>query len=154
MAANTGRTVKKWTSFHIDDSGGTLREIEVNSVNGVGLTHEEVDQTSFGDAIKNALPGHASCTINIAGPIDTTADTGSHPVLSGVTGGVTPLSLDVRIGIRQAWEDGEPQFGITSSATSGFLVRDYIVSPDGNSYSAVCYMMGPTAPAWATSAET
>ena len=154
MAANTGRTVKKHTTFLIDDSGGTLREIQVSSINGVGLTYDEMDVTSFQDAIKNALPGHANCVINISGPLDTTASTGNHIVLSGVNGGVTPLSLDVRIDIRQAWEAGEPQFGITSSATSGFLVRDYIVNPDDATFSATCYVMGGTAPAWGTTAET
>ncbi|MBW2570279.1 MAG: hypothetical protein JRE47_13180 [Deltaproteobacteria bacterium] len=153
MAANTGRTNKKWTTFNIDDSGGTLRQIKVSSINGVGLTYDAADVTAFSDAIKNALPGHANCIINISGPIDTTADTGNHVVLSGVNGGVTPLSLDVKIGIRQSW-DAEPQFGMTSSATSGFLVRDYIVNPDDSTFSAVCYVMGPTAPAWGVAAET
>ena len=153
MAANTGRTHKKWTEFHIDDSGGTLRQIKVSSINGVGLSYDEHDVTAFSDSIKNALPGHASCVLNISGPLDTTADTGNHVVLSGVNGGVTPLSLDVKIGVRHAW-DAEPQFGITCSGTSGFLVKDYIVNPDDMTFSATCYVIGPTAPAWGVAAET
>lgn len=155
MTANTGRTVSKWTAFLVDDSAGTLRSIAVDSINGVGLTYDEVDLTAFFDAVKGVLPNHPDCVIDIEGPFDTTASTGSHTVLSGIAGGVTPLSLDVQIGIRHAWESGEPQFGLTSSSTVGFLCTEYTVDPGTGKYKAKFRVFpGSSAPAWGTSAET
>jgi len=161
MAAQTGRTTQKWTTFNVDDSGGTLRTIPVDSINGVGLTYDEVELTAFMDAIKGALPAHPDCVITITGPFDTTVVaaagslSGSHTVLAGIDGGTTPLTLDVQVGIRHAWESGEPQFGITSSSTAGFLCFDYQADVNSGKYSAKFRMYpGSTAPAWGTAAET
>jgi len=155
MTANTGRTVSRWVAFLVDDSGGTPRNIPVNSINGVGLEYPEKDLTAFTDALKGVLPETPECVIEIEGPFDTIANTGSHTVLSGIAGGVTPLTLDVQIGIRHAWESGEPQFGITSSATSGFLCTSYKVNVNDGTYSAKFNMYpGSSAPAWGTAAET
>lgn len=154
MTANTGRTVSKHVQVLIDDSSGTLREIAVNSINGLGLTQEGVDLTAFMDAIKGELPNMPDFKCTIGGPLDTTASTGSHTVLSGVAGGVTPLTFDVRIGIRHEWEAGEPQFGITSDASNGVLVRNYQVDPSAMTYSAEIYMFpGSSSPAWGSAAE-
>ena len=161
MAAQTGRTTQKWVSFNVDDSGGTLRTIPIDSINGVGLTYDQVELTALQDAIKGALPAHPDCVIEITGPFDTTAVaaagtlSGSYTVLSAIVGGVTPLTLDVQIGIRHAWESGEPQFGITSSATSGFLCFDFQPDLNTGKYSASFRMFpGSSAPAWGTAAET
>ena len=161
MTANTGRTTSKWVSFNVDDSAGTLRTIPVDSINGVGLTFDEVELTAFQDAIKGVLPAHPDCTITITGPFDTSAAaaagtlSGSHTVLSGINGGVTPLTLDVQVGIRHAWESGEPQFGITSSAANGFLCTDYQVDVNAGKYSAKFRVYpGSVAPAWGSAAET
>jgi hypothetical protein len=155
MTANTGRTTSKWTAFLVDDSAGTPRNIPVDSINGVGLTYDEVDLTAFVDAIKGALPAFPNCTITITGPFDTTATTGSHTVLSGIVGGQTPLTLDVQVGIRHAWESGEPQFGITSSTANGFLCTEYVADVNAGKYSAKFVMFpGSVAPAWGTAAET
>ena len=161
MTANTGRTTSKWVSFNVDDSAGTLRTIPVDSINGVGLTFDEVELTAFQDAIKGVLPAHPDCTITITGPFDTSAAaaagtlSGSHTVLSGINGGVTPLTLDVQVGIRHAWESGEPQFGITSSAANGFLCTDYQVDVNAGKYSAKFRVYpGSVAPAWGTAAES
>jgi hypothetical protein len=155
MTANTGRTSSKFVKVLIDDSGGNLREIPVDSINGLGLTYDEQDLTAFMDAVKGALPGIPSFSCTIGGPFDTTANTGSHTVLSGVSGGTTPLSFDVRIGILHTWEAGEPQFGITSSSTAGVLVRDYQVDLSSMKYSATIYMFpGSSAPGWGTAAES
>ena len=161
MTANTGRTVSKWMDFRVDDSAGTLRSIPVNSVNGVGLDYPFKDVTAFQDALKGVLPEQPDCQIEIKGPVDTSAAatagtlSGSHTVLSNLAGGNTPLSLDVQLGIRQAWESGEPQFGISSSSTSGFLCSSYIVDVNSMEYTAKFAMFpGSSAPAWGTSAET
>ena len=159
MAAQTGRTTTRWTDFRIDDSAGTLRSIPVDSINGVGLTYDEVELTAFQDALKGVLPGHADVVITITGPFDNSAAaaagtlSGSHTILSAINGAQTPLTLDVQVGMRHAWESGEPQFGITSSATSGFLCFDY--QQQGEKYSAKFRMFpGSSAPAWGTAAET
>ena len=159
MTAQTGRTVTKWTDFQIDDSGGTLRSIPVDSINGVGLVYDEVELTAFQDAIKGALPGHPDSVITITGPFDNSVVaaagtlSGSHTVLSAIDGAATPLTLNIEVGMRHAWEAGEPTFGITSSATSGYLCFDY--QQQGEKYSAKFRMFpGSSAPAWGTAAET
>ena len=159
MTAQTGRTTNKWTDFRIDDSAGTLRSIPVDSINGVGLTYDEVELTAFQDALKGVLPGHADVVITITGPFDNSAAasagtlSGSHTILSAINGAQTPLTLDIQVGMRHAWESGEPQFGITSSSTSGFLCFDYQMQ--GEKYSAKFRMFpGSSAPAWGTSAES
>lgn len=161
MTAQTGRTVKRYTNFYVDDSAGTLRLIPVDSVNGVGLDYEEVDLTAWLDQVKGVLLDTPDCTITISGPFDNSAaDTpptasGSHTVLSGIDGKNVPLTLDIQIGIRHAWEAGEPQFGITSSATNGFLCKSYSVDPSTGKYSATFRCAaGSIAPAWGTAAET
>lgn len=56
------------------------------------------------------------------------------------------------MGIRHAWEAGEPTFGITSSATSGYLFKDF--TTDGIKITATFNVFGPTAPDFATAAHT
>lgn len=155
MAPQTGRTTSQWTVFKVDDSSGNLRQIQVSSINGLSLVYPSEDKTAFGDAIRSVLSGTPECTITITGPVDNTASTGSHIVLSGIAGGVTPLTLDVQVGIRHAWEAGEPQFGITSSAANGFLCRSYKIDAPSMTYTAEFNMFpGSAAPAWGTDAET
>jgi len=155
MAAQTGRTVPKHQSFHIDDSGGTLREITgFTSISGTGLDYEDMDVTALADAIMNSLPGQPDLTLTVNGRFDTTATTGFHTVFSALAGVATPLSFDLRIGMRQTWESGEPQFGMTSSATSGVWVKSYTLADNGIDATAVLRVFGGTAPAWGTAAET
>ena len=133
----------------------------MDSINGVGLDYPERNLTAFQDAIQGALPETPNCVITISGPFDNSAAatagtlSGSHTILNGINGGNTPLTLDVQIGIRHAWESGEPQFGITSSAANGFLCRKYDVDIESMRYTAVFGMYpGSIAPAWGTAAET
>jgi hypothetical protein len=155
MATQTGRTPNKWTTVKIDDSGGTLREIAVSKIGEVGLTYEEKDLTALIDAIKGVLLGMPDFTTTLEGPVDTTATTGSHVVLSGVNGGNTPLSFGVFVGMRHVWESGEPVFGITSTTANGVLVNDYKVNFDSMTYKATIKMANASAaPAWGTTAIT
>ena len=155
MATQTGRTVPKWGALHLDDSGGTLRTIVgVKSINGVGLAYDETDVTGLFELIKNSLPAQADLTVAITGHMDNTADTGFHTVFSAINGLYTPLSMDIQIGIRHAWESGEPQFGITSSASSGMWCSSYVVDISSMEATATLKVYGSTAPAWGTAAET
>ncbi len=150
MAANTGRTSVKYIEVHLDDSGGTLRDLSsyVSDIGSVGLTSDTQEVTAYGDGSKNVVIGHPGAPLTIGGPFDTVA----HGYLTGVNGTGTALSLDIRIGIRHAWESGEPQFGITSSSTSGYVCHGY--TTDGVTWSAQLDVFGSTAPAWGTAAET
>lgn len=161
----TGRTVSKWVRFVVKDSGGTLREIPISSLSAVGLVYDEQDIEAYQDAIKGALPNHPDAPIEISGPFDTTAATtvaasgvaptlsGSHTVLNGVNGANTPLSLGVYFGIRGYWATGDPVFGITSSATAGYLCFSYVVDTGNMTYKAKFRLFpGSTAPAWGTAA--
>lgn len=162
MAAQTGRTVAKWCKFRVDDSAGTIRDIPINSINGVGLTYDEVDLTAFQDAIKGVLVGHPDLTLTITGPFDTSAAqapstsgqaaalSGSHTVLSGIVGGNTPLGFAFYTGIRHNWETGEPVFGLAASSANGLICTEYMVNPDGT-YSAKFRMAaGSAVPTWGT----
>lgn len=167
MAANTGRTVKRWTRFIITDSAGTLREIPIDSINGVGLDYPMAELTAFQDALKGALPDTPQCEITIGGPFDTTAAasvaasgaapvlSGSHTILAPLAGLATPLSLGVYIGNKHYWETGESVFGISKTSTSGFLVFQYQADPGNGKYTAKLGMFpGSSAPAWGTAAVT
>lgn len=161
----TGRTVSKFFKFQIKDSGGVLRDIPVNSVNGIGLTYEEVDLTAFQDAVKGFLPNQPDFTLTISGPFDNRAAqaastsgqaaalSGSHTVLAPLNGALTPLSFACYFGIQAYWSTGDPVFGLASSSTNGVLVFDYQVDPSNMTYSAKLRLFpGSAAPAWGTSA--
>lgn len=152
MTANAGRTHAKHITVKLDNSGGTLTDITAytNSIGTISLAYETQDVTAFSDGTKNIVIGQPTASLTIGGPFDTVI----HSHLAGINGGVTPLSLDIQIGIRHAWEAGEPQFGITSSSTSGYLCHDYTVDMSANTWSATLDVFGATAPAWGTSAES
>jgi len=151
MAAQTGRTTFKYAEFHVDDSAGTLTQLtDLMGLSVVGLEYDEVDVTAWADAVKNALPGHPDAPIVARFRFSTTVF--SH--LSGIVGGLTPLSLDIQFGIRHAWEAGEPQFGITSTTTSGYICTAVRINPDDMTVEARFVVMGSTAPAFGTAAET
>ena len=136
----------------VDNSGGTLTDISayVNNVGTIGPSYETQDVTAFSDGSKNVVIGQPSLPLTISGPFDTVI----HAHMIAIVGGVTPLSLDIRVGIRHAWEADEPQFGITSSATSGYLCTSYSVDMSSNTWTAQFDVFGPTAPAWGVAAET
>jgi hypothetical protein len=151
MTANTGRTLSRNTNFLFSD--GAMRSLPVDTINGVGLQYEEVELTAFLDTIKGVLLNTPDCQIDISGPFDTAANS-AHAVLSAANGVMTPRSLDVQVGIRHAWETGEPQFGITATATSGFICTSYLFDPSSGKYTARFRLMsGSSAPAWGTAAE-
>ena len=158
------RATFKNVMFIIDDVGGTLRHIPINSLSVVGVTYDEQDLTAWQDAVKGALPTMPDAVIEWGGPFDDAGAvavaaglSGSHTVLSDINGGVTPLTLDVRFGMGgAAWVDTvDPQFGITSSADDGYLVTKYVVDPSSMTYSARAVLYpGSILPAWGVDDET
>lgn len=150
--ASTGRTHAKYIQVFVDDSGGTLTELTayVNNIGTVGPTYETQDVTAYSDGAKNIVIGQPSLPLTLSGPFDTVV----HAHMIAIVGAVTPLSLDIRVGIRSAWDAGEPQFGITSSATSGYLCTSYAADLNSNTWTATFDVFGATAPAWGVAAET
>lgn len=151
MTANVGRTHSKHITIKLDNAAGTLTDITAytNTVGTVGLTHETQDVTAYSDGVKNVVIGQPTASLNIGGPIDTVI----HTQMTAINGAVVPLSLDIQFGIRHTWEAGEPQFGITSSATSGYLCHSYMLDPNANTWSAVLDVFGSVAPAFGVAAE-
>ncbi len=100
----TGRTVAKYFKFQMEDSGGVLRDIPVNSANGIGLSHEEIDVSAFQDTVIGALAGQPNFVLDISGPFDNTAaqaasGSGAAPALSGSHIVVEPVNgLGVPLG--------------------------------------------------------
>ena len=152
MTAQTGRTNARWLGVFLDNSSGTLTDLSsyISEVSQFGLTYDTTDVTAFADAVKNITIGKPGAPITLTGPLDTTLIT--H--VSAINGVSTPLTLDLRMGIRHAWEAGEPQFGITSSSTVGYLVTSFMVDWNNNKWTATLDVMGATAPAFGTAAET
>jgi hypothetical protein len=152
MTANVGRTHSKWLTVKLDNSGGTLTDITAytNSIGAFGLTYDTQDVTAFNDLVKNVVIGQPASQITLGGPIDTVII--SH--MTAICGTGQPLSLDLQMGIRHAWESGEPQYGLSMSSTSGFVLYDFKVDPAANTWSASLDVFGPTAPAFGTSAES
>jgi hypothetical protein len=150
MAAKTGRTIESvYTQFWLDNSSGTLTNLSAycSGVGAVGLDRKTVDVTAYSDGVYNFLADKPTAPLTITFPLDTVVITHLSALNSN-----TPLSLGIYYGIRQAWESGEPTFGITSSATSGYISLGFTVS--GGVITANFEVFGPTAPAWSTSAVT
>jgi hypothetical protein len=165
MAVNTGRTTGKNFIFKVDNSTGSLCDIAVNTINGVGISYNQVDVSALQDAIKGFLPGQADPTLTIGGPFDTAVYqapsatgeaaklSGAHTILSPLAGGVTPLGFGVYVGMRQNWVSGEPVFGISGTASNGVLLFDYTVDVAAGTYQATFkFYPGSAAPAWGTQA--
>ena len=173
MAVQTGRTVSRRINFVISDSAGTLRDIPIDGLSVVGVTYEEQDLTAFQDAVRGALPNMPDAPIDIHGPWSSKAAqaasgsgvvpalSGSHTVLSALVGlagtpsATCPSTLDVQFGVRQTWESGEPQFGISgSTGGNGYICTKYTVNDDLTYDARFVLYPGSAIPAWGTSIET
>jgi len=157
----TGRTSPRFAKFQIEDTGGTLRDVPVNSFGNVGLTYDEVDVSALQELVKSFMSGQATFTLTITGPFDNTAVTaasgsgavatlsGSHTVLEPLKGGLTPRAFGVYFGIQNYWATNDPVFG----ADNSIIVTDYTVDPAAGTYSCkLAHVGGGTAPDWQTTA--
>jgi len=145
-----------------DATAGTLRAIPINSLSVVGIAYDEQDLTAWQDAVKGALPTMPDAPVEFGGPFDNSALaalptlSGSHTLLNALNGAVAPVSLDIQFGMGGlVWAATMPQFGLTCSATSGYIVTKYTVDPSSMTYSARAVLIpGSALPAWGTAAET
>ncbi|MBX3005947.1 MAG: hypothetical protein KF821_09015 [Anaerolineales bacterium] len=166
MSPNTGRTVGKNFKFQLEDIGGVMRDLPVNTISGVGITHEWVDVSALQDALKGWLAGHGDVPLEIGGPLSTdpavaASASGARPALSGsytilvpLNGKTVPLMFAVYIGIRHDWETGDPVFGIVSpSAEDGVAVGSFVPDVSNMTYTASLRLVpGSKAPTWGTAA--
>lgn len=150
MAAQTGRTLPRFTTVWLDNSVGTLTQlVSVNSLAGLGLDSEVTELSAWADQVRGVILGVPGFSMTMGG----TFDTADYATLTGVNNLNTPLSLDIRIGIRHTWESGEPHFGITSTASNGVLVHGFVVNPGNMTWSCTVEVCaGSTTPAWSTGA--
>jgi hypothetical protein len=146
----TGKTVAKYITVTIDDSGGTPRIItpSCNSVSQLGLEMESPDVTSYSDGWVNVLVALGSSEIELGGPFNNTATTGAHAVFPAVAGTNVALTFSVAIGILAQPTTGDPKW-------SGEYVCDsYTVIPGGPNdavmWKATIKPYGSTAGAWGT----
>lgn len=165
MAAQTGRTVSKWDKLQVGDSAGVLRDLNIKTISGAGVDYIDVDLSAINDPAMGSLPGAAQVKISITGVWDSAAAqaasgtgaapafSGTHTVLSALNGGNTPRTLAYYRGVRQYWTSGEPVFGLQSTATSGFLLRNYQVNGEEFTADFILYP-GSALPAWGTTALT
>jgi len=154
MAAQTGRTVQDWVNLLISN-GASMVSIPIDTLGDIGLDYPETAMTAFVDAIKGVLVGKPDFSLTFGGPVDNTATTGSHVILSAANGVMTARSFDVQIGIQHAWTAGEPQFGISAvvASNSGIMITQYKIA--GAKFTAKMSMIAGSAlaPAWGTAAE-
>jgi hypothetical protein len=101
-----GRTVNKWLKVYLDgyDVTGSSR-----TVGPLGVSFDEVDLLTIGDAVKGILPGHASISAGALNVVmDNTASTGFHTLFSASPG--AKRNLMVAVGIQAAPAQGDPVF--------------------------------------------
>lgn len=150
MAAQTGRSNNKFIGFFLDNSSGVLTDLTpyTKDVGDVGPDYEKMDVSAFSDGSKNVTVGLPAVPLTITFVWDSVVLT--H---LAALNPVTPLSLDIRFGVRQTYTAGEPQFGISMSATSGYVLTGFKCK-NTESIIANFDVYGATAPAFGTAAET
>ena len=150
MTVQAGRTNIKFVGFWLDNSSGTLTDLTAYLKNPgtVGAIYDTLAVEAVSDGSKNVVVGIPAMPLSIEFVWDTV-------ILAHLTAlnPQTPLSLDIRYGIRQTQVTGEPQFGITMSSTSGYVITG-ITCNGVESITANFDVFGATAPAFGTTNET
>ncbi len=146
------KTHAKFIQVFLDNAAGALTDITayVNKISSIGLKYDEQDMTAWSDGSKNIVIGQPEAPLEIGGPYNDVF----HAIAIVLNGRPTPLSLDIRIGKNAAPQAGDPQFGITSTATDGYVMTNYQIDPSSMTWTANLNVMGSTAPAWGTANET
>ncbi len=149
MAVQAGRTNLKYVSFWLDTNAGVLTDLTayLKDAPSVGLDYDVSNVEAVSDGSKNVVVGIPACPLSVTFVFDTVVL--AHLIALSPT---TPLALDVRFGIRQTQVTGEPQFGITASATSGYVITS-LKCNGVESIDASFDVFGATAPAFGTTNE-
>lgn len=116
----TGVTHSKFTTFTYNSQDMTC---SIDSINGVGITHDESDVTALCDTIHKSVLGQGTVAIGISGPFNNTASTGAHVVLSAANGVQAGYTLLIQIGVRAAPASGDAELNVTNLMTSNYLVN-------------------------------
>jgi hypothetical protein len=150
MTVNAGRTNLKYVSFWLDTNAGVLTDLTayLKDAPSVGLEYDVSNVEAVSDGSKNVVVGIPACPLSVKFVFDTVIL--AHLIALSP---ITPLALDVRFGVRQTQVTGEPQFGITASATSGYVITALKVN-GVESIDASFDVFGATAPAFGTTNET
>jgi hypothetical protein len=135
--------------------------VPIDSLSAVGVKYDEQELTAWQDAVKGRLPTMPDAVIEWGGPWDTAAAatvptlSGSQTVIYPLVGLCVPRTIDIRFGMRAAAEADSPQFGISKTATSGYIVTSWEVDMKNASYKARAVLFpGSALPAFGTAAET
>ena len=144
----TGKTNRKHIIISVDDNNPTVRIVEasVADVSGVGLTYDTQDVTAYSDGWHNFTLGHPGSDLTFTGPIDNTANIGSHIVFSAIAGDMTTThTVTIAYGIRATATTGDPEW------EGEYYCNSYLVDGDAN-YTATMVAAGATAATWGTKA--
>ncbi len=123
----TGKTVAKYITITIDDSSGTPRIItpSCNSVSQLGLENAAPDVTAYSDGWSNVLLALPKSEIELGGPFNNVATTGSHSVFRLIVNTNTGYTFTVNVGILAVPTSGDPSWG------GEYLCDSYVVIPGG-----------------------
>jgi hypothetical protein len=128
-------------------SSGTLRTFangDITSVD-VGQTYTQHDVTGFGDAAQNFINGQLQAPVTLKGFVTTTANIGTHPVISGAFAAGATVTLQVDVGLNAAPVNGNPRY------TGEFIIESYKPMLDKGSAVTFEAMLKPAtgaAPVW------
>lgn len=144
----TGKTNARYIRVFFDNTAGAAQDISgsVSDVSSVGLEHDQTDVTAYSDGVHNFTLGHPSAEIDLTGPFNNTASTGSHTVFAAIAAAPytqDTYTLTVEFGIRAAPTTGDPTF------SGEYQLASYIVNGDGT-WTAHVVPASATAPAWGT----
>jgi hypothetical protein len=156
MTLNTGRTNERWTEIWVDNAAGTLTDLSsyLKSVGTVGHDGTVTDVTALKDAVKNMTRGIPGAPLSIQYVFDTALMAIITAYTNGMQTAGAPLALCIKYGINHAWYTGEPTFGITGTATAGYIQKDMKVDAANQTVTVTYEVFGPTLPDFATTAYT
>lgn len=131
----------------MDDSNGTLRTFAAGDIRSVdlGLTYDQFDVTGFGDETHQFINGQLQAPVTIQGYVTTTADIGTHPVISGAFQAGNQITLTVQVGNNTTPTTGDPQY------SGEFIVESYkptITTGGAIMFTATLKPATGTAPQW------
>lgn len=115
-----GKTHSRFVTFTYNSQAVTC---SLTSVDGIGISYEEVDVTTLCNAIKENIQGHGTVALNASGPFNNTATTGAHVVVEPLNGSATGATLTIAIGSNAAPTTGDPDFEITAMGVFNYLVN-------------------------------